>query len=388
MSRSLAWIGILTIAVAGATWKAMGDQEAAETTSGVVITNHLPDAERDRLMNEAMEKARKKLEAESGKKPDETYTEKKFNEETEKRKQAADENAKKAEAARKEVARKQAEEEKKKAKEEAAKRKAEEERLAKELAEAEKKASEAKKNDAEVKNLDTAEKTRETSKSSDNSTSKKSDRESNSGPVKKTESAKKTEESSKTESKKSEPETAIATVATNQPGARLTVKTTMPVGDDERRREMSEAQQSESSEGRRARGGSEDVSLEGQVVAIAPGPRPNRPNLVVTTEDRRTVQVEIPEGDNPIPGPGAIVTVRGQNVPGPGGQPIVRARSISIKNEIAEPRRPEPVPPHVAGAVAPIPPMPGPMIPPPGMLPPPVPMPPVIPAPPFAPPPF
>ncbi len=373
VSRSLAVVGILTIVGVAGTWSAVGQDETGQTSQGVVVKNHMSDNERDRLMQEAMEKARLELEK------------KKAQEQAEQEARAAAEK-KKAEAAAARDAAAEAAGSKREAANAAAEQKAREEKLAKDLAEAERKASEKVKESvtesaSTSKDLDTlaplkdepVKKTETTAKASEDGKSEsKSAKKTASVTVedKASEAEKRTEKPEKSEKKTAsvareesatEPEKAvIKTVSTKEPGSGISVKTSMPVGDAER-----EAQQRAAAAGRAGTGNEDrngrEMTLTGQVVGMMRsdgGP----PRILVNSEDRRMVQVVLESDRSEVPAAGSHVSIRGREISGGGSRMVLSAISVTIKSGQALPRVEEQMP-EVAAAPPPM-----------GMMPPPPPV--------------
>lgn len=377
MFRSLAVVGITgTIMVATAAVQAQ--QAATPPTTNTVLTNHMPNEERDRVMEEAMAKARKELEASQAEKR---------KQEAERKKAAEAEARKKAEEA---AAKKKAEEI---AKQEADRKKAEEKRLAEELAAKEKERDEKKQAEAkpatkteDVKDLDKV-------KSESRETAKKS----GDAPAKKDESS-----AAKKDEEPAEEKSVVKSVPTAAPGSNITVKTTMPEGDAARRAEQAAAARADregrsgNSESQSARsaapartgssassgGSSDEVRIEGYVVGIVRGPSPHPRILVDAGAGGPLVPVQL-SGDQSVPAPQSFVNVRGRHMTDPAdGRVVVSARSISVKDNpgptmAAPPAPDEPpfagdpfLPPGAPVGMMP-PPMPGPMMPPGPFVPPP-----------------
>lgn len=376
MSRSLAFVGILTIVGVAGTWSAIGQDNTGQTSQGVIVKNHMSDAERDRLMQEAMDQARRELEQE------------KAQQQAEQESQADAEKRKAEAAAARERAAAAAEEEKRRASDAAVKQKAKEEQLAAELAEAEKQSSVKKAADAEQKageayDLDTLQPLKSSKAPVKQASKPASEPKESSAEARKpsTASEKKTPEVAKSKAKPSEeqqaePEkTVIQTVSTKQPGSGLSVKTNMPVGDGERKAEQQRAAAgyADSSTGSR---NSRDANVSGVVVGLlrsSAGP----PRILVNTEDRRMVQVVIEKSGADIPAAGAQVSISGREIGGADGRPVISASSVSIKSGQAM-MQPEVQTPQLAAAPVPVPPLPRVMGPPPHIMghmpPPPMPM--------------
>jgi hypothetical protein len=318
VSRSLAHVALFaTLAVSvGAVATAQTAAPAATTST---VKNHISDAERDRLMQEAMEKARVELEKAKAER-----------EAADQVKQEREEFAKKqAEAAEKAAAEKKAEQA-------AAAKKAEEERLAKELAEAEKKSSDKSRELEPIKNLDTvkaddSEKAKsDSSEKSETASAKSADKDTGS----RTETAKKeTAKKSTSDEKKSgsdeKSRTVIETVSTREPGSGITVKAALPVGDAEREKEQRAARQSADSGERGSEGSSGSQSFSGQVVGLMRSSS-GQAKILLQAEDSRMVQVMVDKDD--VPAPGSVVSVRGRAVGGSGMSPVISATSIDIKS--------------------------------------------------------
>lgn len=374
MFKSFAYVGLFaTLAALNGVAFA---QEANDPTT-TTVNNHISDAERDRLMQEAMEQARRDLEKSKAER------EARQTLETEQQTQASREAAAAKAAAEKDAARKRAEA--------AAAKKAEEERMAKELAEAEKKSSEKSRETKveEVTNLDSKPASTPTAKSESQSA--------------KTSTASASSSSNKTSSnsRKSEPESSsdegskvvVETVATRDPSTPITVKTAMPQGDAARQAEQQAARQSSSGSARSSGSSSSSNEFTGQVVGMMRSTS-DKPRILVRTDNHRMVQVVLDTSE--VPAPGSVVSFSGKTIGGDGPNLVVSASRVSIKTgQALEPVPVAPVPPEVAmhpmDPYFPPPMMHDPMMAPHPMMPPPMPMPmaPMMPGPMMAgPPPF
>lgn len=350
MSRSLAFVGILTIIGATGTWSAIGQDNTGQTSTGVVSKNHITDAERDRLMRKAMDEARAELDKQKA------ATQAQEDQKAEIKRRAAQAETLAAEA-RRDAEQDKAEQQKAQAanakndaadkkeaadKKLAADKKAEEVRLAAKLAEEEKQSSakataraEAQPK-SEVQDLDkvkaesggkttiTAVPKEESVATSSKDTKSKSP-ESKSGGTK--------SYYSDAPKKEAAPEkTVIETVSTKEPGSGLSVKTTMPKGDDDRKAEQLAARSRSSySAGDEAAGrasGGESQSLSGRVVGMMRS-TDGKPRILLSTEDSRMIQV-VMEADEAMPAPGAFVSVKGREIGGGNGRPVISAHSVRI----------------------------------------------------------
>lgn len=320
-------------------------QAAAQPTTGTV-KNHISDGERDRLMQQAMEKARLELE--------------KTRAETEARERL---QAERAAQAKREAAAAKAAEEKKRADEAArkqadaaARKRAEEERLAAELAEAEKKSSEKARQQAAdaVKDLD-AEKAERPAEKTERA---KATPEPKKAVPSKPES--KPESESKTASKPAPAEkTVVESLPTRGQSAPITVKTTMPVGDEQRRAEQAAARRGEGTTARAAdrpvAGASSSSgsthTYTGLIVGVMRSSS-GEAKVLIQQEDGLTVQAVLANATK-IPAPGTLVSVRGKTVGGSDDSPVITANSLDVKSGRSVSSRVPEVMPEPEPALAP-----------------------------------
>jgi len=375
VSRSLAFVGILSILGAVGTWTAVGQDSADQATT--VVKTHMSDAERDRLMQEAMDQARKELETKKAKEASEAT-------------KAAEREKKKEEArlAAEAAAEKLANDKQTEAKA-AADRKADEERMARELAEREK-ASTADSVKNELKPLpvkedtvdldevkkETAEKKPEPENKSESGkktvTSEKKLVVTEKAPEKKAEIDRNKSEDSDTKSEKSE-KTVVEVLPTKEPGSNLTVKASASKDGEVKDVERDISFHKRDSGPSQSATGSDSVTVSGSVIGMMRSTG-RAPRILVRDESGRMIQV-VMEDSEKIPAAGARVTVRGRSVGEGAGGRVISSSSVNIESgatlrtpeSVAEARGSAPVP---GPGMMPPPPMP--MLGPPVGMPPPM----------------
>jgi len=375
VSRSLAFVGILSILGAVGTWTAVGQDSADQATT--VVKTHMSDAERDRLMQEAMDKARKELETQKAKEASEATKAA----EREKKKEEA---RLAAEAAAEKLARDKAAES-----ETAANRKAEEERMAKELAEKEKtSAADSSRNELkplpakndtvdldEVKK-ETAEKKPEAEKKSESArktvTTEKKLVVTEKAPEKKADIVRDKSNIADKKSEKSE-KTVVEVLPTKEPGSNLTVKASASKDGEVKDAERDISFHKRDSGPSESATGGNSVTVSGSVIGLMQSTG-RAPRILVRDERGAMIQV-VMENSEKIPAAGARVTVRGRSVGEGAGGRVISSSSVNIESgttmrsyeSVAEVRSPAPVP-----GPAMMPPPPLPMVGPPIGMPPPM----------------
>ncbi len=349
MSRSLAIVGILTIIGIAGSWTAVGQDATSQTAAGSAAKNHISDAERDRLMRKAMEDARLELEEQKAAKLAQEEQKDEIKKRADEAAVLAAETRRKTELNESEQAAVKAAE----AKKAAADKKAEMAKSVIKSADSEKKAAaeatakvqaEAK---SDVKNLDKVEaKTPEknTPKSAKNektvASSKESKSKSNEGNSFYSEDSDSTAVPEKT---------IIETVSTKELGSGISVKTSMPIGDEERKAEQAAARTNGGQmqpERSGASGNGERQSMSGQVVGMMRS-SDGKPRILLNTDDSRMIQVILEDEDEDVPAPGSFVSIKGREIGGANGRPVIRAQSVSItrgeaiKQQATSPRQSE-----------------------------------------------